>query len=61
YGKSSIALTMGSGSLAGIARFYSLRCHLTVGKKCRNLIEIQEVISSKRLVYARGFHRLLLE
>lgn len=46
-------------SFAGIAWIYCLRCHLTVGKKCRNLIEIQEVISSKRLVYARGFHRLL--
>ncbi|XP_033163937.1 GPI ethanolamine phosphate transferase 1 [Drosophila mauritiana] len=46
-------------SFAGIAWIYCLRCHLTVGKKCRNQIEILEVISSKRLVYARGFHRLL--
>uniref|UniRef100_B3P4J0 GPI ethanolamine phosphate transferase 1 n=1 Tax=Drosophila erecta TaxID=7220 RepID=B3P4J0_DROER len=46
-------------SFAGIGWIYCLRCHLTVGKKCRVQTEIQEVTSSKRLVYARGFHRLL--
>ncbi|XP_039494705.1 GPI ethanolamine phosphate transferase 1 [Drosophila santomea] len=46
-------------SLAGLGWIYCLRCRLTGGGKCRNQMEIQDVTSSKCLVYARGFHRLL--
>ncbi|XP_016949815.1 GPI ethanolamine phosphate transferase 1 isoform X2 [Drosophila biarmipes] len=46
-------------SLAEIGWIYCLRCHLTVGRKSRNQMEIQEVTSSEKLVFARGFHRLL--
>ncbi|KAH8346467.1 hypothetical protein KR084_001191 [Drosophila pseudotakahashii] len=46
-------------SLAEIGWLYCLRCHLSVGRKSRNQVEFQEVTSSKRLIFFRGFHRLL--
>ncbi|XP_017118544.1 GPI ethanolamine phosphate transferase 1 [Drosophila elegans] len=46
-------------SFAGIGWLYCLRCHLAVGRKCRNHMEIQKVGSAKRLVFFRGLHRLL--
>ncbi|XP_017008532.2 GPI ethanolamine phosphate transferase 1 isoform X2 [Drosophila takahashii] len=46
-------------SLAEIAWLYCLRCLLLDGRKSRNQMEIQEVTSSRRLVFFRGFHRLL--
>uniref|UniRef100_A0A6P4F4L9 GPI ethanolamine phosphate transferase 1 n=1 Tax=Drosophila rhopaloa TaxID=1041015 RepID=A0A6P4F4L9_DRORH len=46
-------------SFAGIGWLYCLRCHLTVGRKCRNDLEIQGLTSFKWLVFIRGIHRLL--
>ncbi|XP_017062095.1 GPI ethanolamine phosphate transferase 1 [Drosophila ficusphila] len=46
-------------SIAGISWLYCLRCHITIVRKCRNHIEVQEITSSTLLAFLNGFYKVL--